>query len=71
MKDSRVGDKENRMERQRGELGAMAPTMYGLTSPSSTDLGQKARVLLVFTVKSLLAAFYVMVSFSYVKEGST
>ena len=47
----------------------MAPIIYGFTSPSSTDPGQKARVRLVFTVRSLLADFYVIVAFPSVKEG--
>jgi len=57
------------MERQREELGAMAPTRYGLTSPSNTDPGQKPMVRLVFTITSFLADFHVTVAFSYVEEG--
>jgi len=57
------------MERHRGELGAMAPTKYGLTRPSSTDPWHKARVQLVFNVSSLLAAFHAIVAFPSVKEG--
>jgi hypothetical protein len=57
------------MERHMGELGAMAPTRYGLTCPSRTDPEQKARVRLVFIVSSLLADLRVIVAFPYVKEG--
>ena len=60
---------ETRMERQRGELGVMAPTRYGLTCPFSADLGQKAKVRLAFKLSSLLADFHVMVAFPFVKEG--
>ena len=60
---------EIRIERQRDELGAMAPNTYGLTSPSNTDLGQKARVRLVFAVRSLLADFHATMSFPFVKKG--
>ena len=60
---------EIRIERQIDGLGAMAPTRYGLTSPSSTDQGQKAKVRLVFTVRSLLADFHVTVEFLSLKEG--
>jgi hypothetical protein len=57
------------MERHIGELGAMAPTRYGLTGPSITDPGQKARMRLVFSVSSLLPDFHVIMAFPYVKEG--
>ena len=60
---------EDRMERQRGELGVVAPTKYGLTCPFNTDIGQKAKVRLAFRVSSLMADFRVIVAFPYVKEG--
>ena len=56
------------MERHNSELGAIAPTRYGLTCPSNTDLGQEARERLVFSVSSLLADFHVIVVFLSVKE---
>ena len=57
------------MKRHRGEMGAMAPTRYGLTYPSSTDPWQKTRVRLAFTMRSLPADFHVIVAFPSVKEG--
>jgi hypothetical protein len=60
---------ETKIKRHKGELGAMAPSKYGLICPSSTDLGHKVRVRLVFTVSSLLVDFHVIVAFPYVKEG--
>ena len=60
---------EIRIDRHRHELGAMAPTRYGLTSPSITNPGQNARVRLVLTVKSLLANFHVIVASPAVNEG--
>jgi hypothetical protein len=60
---------ETRMERQRGELGVMVPTKYGLTCPFNTDPRQKAKVRLAFRVSTLLVDFHVMVAFPCVKEG--
>ena len=60
---------EIRFDRQRHELGAMAPTRYGLTLPSETDPGQNVRVRLVLTVRSLLADFHVIVASPFVSEG--
>ena len=50
-------------------MGAILPTRYGLTTPSITDPGQKARVRLVLTVRSLDADFHVTVAFPFVKDG--
>ena len=60
---------EIKIKRQRQELGAMAPTRYGLTSPSRTDPGQNVRVRLGFPVSSLLADFHVIVASPSEKEG--
>ncbi len=57
------------MEQQRAEFGAMVPTRYGLTTPSSTDPGEKAMVRLVSTVRSFDEDFHVIVAFPSMKEG--
>ena len=60
---------EIRIDRQRHELRAMAPTRCGLTSPSITDPGKNAMVRLIFTVRSLLVDFHVIVASPSVNEG--
>ena len=55
------------IERQSAELRTMAPTRYGLTTPSNTDLGQKVGVQMVFAVRSFDDDFQVSVAFPCVK----
>jgi len=58
-----------KIDRQRQELGVMAPIRYGLTSPFRADHGQNAMVRLVLTATSLLADFHVTIASLVVNEG--
>ena len=60
---------ERRIVRHRGELGAIAPTRKGFTSPPRTEPGQNARVRLCLIVMVLFAETHLISATLSVRGG--